>query len=119
MKKLFFIFALLLAGGFSLSTASSASALPALKSISEAADTNGGVQNVTYGYWHWKKHHPYYYGHYNHGYYGHYYKPNHYKYGYHKPYYYKHYTWHPHHYYKRCHEYAYQWWCKKDFYGDN
>jgi hypothetical protein len=111
MKKIFFVVALLIMGGFSLSTASTANAMPALKSIGEVADAKGGVQ-LTTGYWHWKKHHW-------RDHYGHHYKPHYYHYGYYKPYYYKHYKWHPHGYYKRCHEYAYQWWCRKDFYGDN
>jgi hypothetical protein len=110
MKRIFFIVALLILGGISLSTASTANAMPALKSIGEVADSKGSVQ-LTTGYWHWRKH-------YWRDHYGHYYKPHHYRDGNYKHHYYpKHYKWHGYH--KACDEYGYKWWCKKDFYGEN
>ena len=106
MKRIFFVVALLIVGGFSLSMASTANALPALKSISDVVDSKAGVQKATYGYWHWRKHHYGYYGHHYYGYrhyghyygkpyyYKHYYKPYYYKYGYYNHYYPKHDYWH-------------------------
>lgn len=55
MKRIFFIIALLILGGTSLSTASTANAMPALKSVGEVTDAKGSVQLAT-GYWHWRKH---------------------------------------------------------------
>jgi hypothetical protein len=119
MKRIFFIVALLILGGISLSTDSTANAMPALKSVGEVVDAKGSVQLAT-GYWHWRKHYwRHHYGHYDNGYYGHHdYKPYYYRHGHYKHHYYpKHYKWHGH--YKGCYEYGYKWWCKKDFYGEN
>jgi hypothetical protein len=89
MKRIFFIVALLILGGISFSTASTANAMPALKSVGEMADAKGSVQLAT-GYRHWRKHYwRDHYGHYDNGYYGHHdYKPHHYRHGYYKHHYY-------------------------------
>jgi hypothetical protein len=98
MKKLLFALALMMIGGVSLSTASTANAAPALAGIGQASEAAGGIQLVG-------------------GYHGHHrgyrYHHRYYRYGYHyKPYY--NYDWYPP-YKGYCYDYPYHWWCKKYF----
>lgn len=105
MKKLLFALALMMIGGASLSTASTANAAPAIASIGQAAEAKGGIQLVG-GHHGYRRH----YGHYGHRYYRHY---GHYNY---RPYYNYHANWYPP-YEGYCYDNPYHWWCKKYFHN--
>jgi hypothetical protein len=113
MKKIFFVLALLIMGGFSLSAASTAGAVPALKSIGDVAETQGDVQLAHL--W-WKKRHHDDYG-YDRQYY---YKPQYYKHGYYGGHHYqKHYKGYRGDDKRFCYKYDWKGGCEKDFNGDN
>lgn len=109
MKRIFLAIALLVMGGISLSTVSSANAMPATASIAEAAEAKSGLQLV--GSW---KHRGYHRG------YGHRYHKG-YRYGKHHGRYYRGHGKRYGRYYKGyskgyCYRHPYNWRCKKYFF---
>jgi hypothetical protein len=98
MKRTILAIALLTMGGASLSTVSTASAMPAAASISQAAQADGALQLV--GGW---RHNKFFFGHHR---------------GFHKGRFHgKRFKWYPRGYYRDfCYDYPYHWWCKKYFF---
>lgn len=102
MKKMIFAIALLIMGGFSLSTASTANALPAIAAVSGAAEAGTELQLVGGGYYHHRKRHGFKKFH------------SRWHYGKHHG---KGYGFYPKGYYKGfCYDYPYHGWCKKYFF---
>lgn len=102
MKKIIFALALLMMGGFSLSTASTANALPAMPAVAGTAEAGAALQLVGGRRFHHRSHRGFvkFHGRKHYG--------KHYGKGY---------GWYPKGYYKGfCYDYPYHGWCKKYFY---